>query len=327
MPDVTSGQATAADPVAMISALIDAERVVPEPKPEVKAEEPAQPEEEAYEPQQNAVEEGADAKPETAEIPLDQLEAIELETTYKAEDGKDITEKLPIKELRSGYMRQKAYQRKTAEVARQREEVGQKVSQGIESERLRYASELQALEKTLFDTVAPELKNVNWNDLAENNTFEYVRLSNRQNQINQALAVIKTKQQEVNSKIDADRRQATQAAAQKTWATLEAEIPGWNPETYQQVLKSAESVGYTSGEAGAWLDPRAIKLLHKAHLYDQQQSGKSVADKKVVSAPPVIKAGSAPAVNKQSQQKNRALENLRKGGKVEDMAAFLSAIK
>lgn len=324
MTDVISGQAPAADPVAMISALMDAERVTADPKPEVKAEVEAQPETEAYEPQPNAVEEGAEA---VAEIPLDQLEAIELETTYKGEDGKDITAKLPIKALREGFMMQKDYQRKTAELARQREELGQKISQGVESERTQYLQQLQALETTLLETVAPELKNVNWNDLAENNTFEYVRLSNRQNQINQALAAIKTKREEVTSKAEAERRQATQVAAQKTWATLESDIPGWNAETYQKVLKSAESVGYSTTEAGAFLDPRAIKLLHKAHLYDQMQAGKPAAEKKVAAAPPAIKPGAANVVSKQAQQRGKALEQLRKSGKIDDLANVIANMK
>ena len=64
-----------------------------------------------------------------AEIPLDQLEAIQLEVEVSGDAGK-VTEKLPIKELKLGYMRQKDYQTKTAEVARQRNEVGEKIRQG-----------------------------------------------------------------------------------------------------------------------------------------------------------------------------------------------------
>ena len=82
------GQAAPAapDPVAMISALLDAEKVTPDTP--VKAETPAQPEKDAPAPANNAQVEGEDApkdegdKPPVAEIPLDQLEAIELETTY-----------------------------------------------------------------------------------------------------------------------------------------------------------------------------------------------------------------------------------------------------
>ncbi len=209
---IPDSQATAADPVAMIGRILDAEKVVPNaPKPETPVTE-AQPETEAEETgQPNSQVEGNDAEAvadkdaaATTEIPLDQLEAIELETTFKDADGKDVTEKLPIKELRQGYMRQKDYQRKTAEIARQREEVGTNVRQGVESERTQYLENLKALETALIEVVAPELKNVNWDDLAANNTYEWARLQQRAKTINQALESVKSKQQEATTKIEAE---------------------------------------------------------------------------------------------------------------------------
>lgn len=318
-------QAPAADPVTMISALLDKENVVPD-TPTTPVE--AQPETEAEVGQPNAQVEGDDVEAvkndtPTAEIPIDQLEAIELETTYKDEGGKDVTEKLPIKELRQGYMRQKDYQRKTAEIARQREEVGTSVRQGVESERTQYLENLKNLEAALIETAAPELKNVNWDDLATNNTYEYVRLRNRQDQISQALQSVKAKQQEVSTKIDADRRQAAQVAAQKTWATLEQDIPGWNPELYKATLKAAESVGYTEAEAGAWLDPKAIKLLHKVYQYDQLKAAKPPVEKKVVVVPKAIQPGSAvrpPPVR-------QAMDRLRKSGKIDDLTSVIANMK
>ena len=337
MPDVISGQAAQAapDPVTMISALLDAEKVVQNQKPETKAEPSAQPEQDAdYKAEENAVVEGEDAqptdaeKPPVAEIPLEQLESIELETTYKSSDGKDVTEKLPIKTLREGYMRQQDYQRKTAEVARQREEVGQKIRQGIESERTQYQQNLQQLQTALVDLVSPELKNVDWNDLANNNQFEYVRLSNRRDQISQALQAISAKQQETRTKAETDQRQLAQETARKTWATLESEIPGWSNDVYQAALKASETLGYTAAETGAWLDPRAIKLMHKAYLYDQLKAGKPAADKKVVAAPAVvIRPGASAPANTQGQKTRQAMERLGKSGKVDDFAAVIASMK
>jgi len=315
-----------ASPVEMISALLDAERVTPdEPKKEPEA--ATQPETDVEEPGNNAQVEGGDAEPEraVAEIPLEQLEAIEVETTYKGVDGKDVTEKLPIKALREGYMRQQDYQRKTAEVARQRDEVGEKTRQAIDGERTQYMQQLQQLEAALIDSVAPELKNVDWNHLSTNDPFEYVKLRNRADQVSQALTNIRSKQAEVKTKIEADQRQALQQAAQKTWATLESDIPGWNESLYKTLMSSGESVGYKQEEVASWVDARAIKLLHKAHLYDQMESGKAAADKKVVNVPKVVKPGATQTVPKAVQQKNNAMERLRKSGRVDDLAAMLSA--
>ena len=89
MSDVTPSQSVApeANPVDMIAAVLDAERA-PVPEAEV-----AQPEAEAHEPSQNAQVEGdeppaeGESKP-VAEIPLEQLEAIELEVTVQGEKTK-----------------------------------------------------------------------------------------------------------------------------------------------------------------------------------------------------------------------------------------------
>ena len=97
----------------------------PEPPPAAPQEAPQEAQTEAAPNQQV---EGGDApqvapeEPEqpVAEIPLDQLEAIALEVVTKGDDGSDVTEKPTIKELREGYMRQKDYSRKTADIARQR---------------------------------------------------------------------------------------------------------------------------------------------------------------------------------------------------------------
>lgn len=336
MPDVISGQGAqaAADPVAMISALLDAEKVTPNTPKEPQAQkpaEPAQPEADAeYQPGENAQAEGEDApqsegeKSPVAEIPLDQLDAIELEVKEWAKDGKRTEAKRTIKELREGYMRLDDYSRNIQDVARQREEVGKQVRQGIESERSTYLTNLQQLQTALVESVAPELKNADWNSLATNDPFKYVELRNRAEQITNTLSAIKAKQQEIIDKQGAERRETVQAEARKTWATLESDIPGWNAETYREILKASESLGYTQTETGEWIDPRAVKLLHKAYLYDQLKAGKPSPDKKVVVAPPAIKPGATSSASRPAQQKAQALDRLRKSGRLDDLAAILA---
>jgi len=338
MPDITPlsqlPPASQSDPVAMISAILDAEKVMPDSKAQpAKADAPVDTgnpgdAEQEYVPQNNAETEGADvdAKPAVAEIPLDQLEAIELEITVKDEGGKDVTRKASIKDLREGYMRQQDYSRKTQDIARQREEVIANIRQAVETERTQYLQQLNLLQEALVASVAPEVKNADWNALATNDPFKYVELRNRAEQIQAQLTGIKAKQQEVIAKMEADRRQAAIEAAPKTWAKLEADIPGWNADAYKASLKAAEAFGYTEQEVGAWLDPRAIKLLHKAHLYDQLKAGPAPADKKVVAAPKVIKPGATQAASRTQVARSSAMERLRKSGKTDDLAAVLETM-
>lgn len=334
MPGV-QGQATPVaapqDIVSRIGAILDRDTApeVPKgaPNEPIVEETTTEPENEVVATPDNAAVEGEDAKPgdaqAMAEIPLEQLEAIELEITIKGDDGKDVVEKPTIKELQKGYMRQKDYSRKTAEVARQREEVGEKVRQAIESERSQYVQNLQTLQNTFIDTVAPELKGVDWNNLAANDPFEYVKLRNRADQITQALSSIQAKQQEAKAKTAADQNAEIAKRAASTRATLEADIPGWNDTLYQSLMKSGESVGFKPEEVGTWLDPRAIKLLHKAYLYDQLKPGKPSVDKKIVVVPKVVKPGASQSTTQAQQREAEAFKRLQNSGSVEDAATII----
>lgn len=336
MPDVTPSQPanSGADPVAMISAIIDAPRVTPATAPALASTPPAdatQPETDEDEPVGNNAQvegdgqETEDEQVQTAEIPLDQLEAIELEVKYKGDGDKDIVEKLPIKALREGYMRQQDYSRKTAEVARQREEVGEKARQAIDSERNAYQQSLNQLQALVAEVVAPELKDVNWNHLAANDPYEYVRLDNRRKQITETLASIKSKGEELTQKQTAERSQALRKVASDARARLEADIPDFNDGLYKSIMESATTVGYKMDEVAQWVDPRAIKLAHKAFLYDQLKAAPAPTGKKVVVAPSATKPGTTSAVPQQVQRKTKALETLRKSGRVDDLAAVIAS--
>lgn len=273
--------------------------------------------------------EGEDAPkedaPAAAEIPLDQLEAIALEVTVKGEDGKDIVEKPTVKELREGYMRQKDYSRKTAEVARQREEVGTQIRQAVEGERTQYAKQLQELQTVILEAVAPELKDVNWNHLATNDPFKYVELRNRADQVTHTLSKVQQAQAELLAKQQTEQKEANLKVAAKTLEKLSADIPGWSPALYQSLLKSGEALGYKHEEVANWIDDRAIKLLYKAYQYDQLKAEKPTADKKVVTAPKVVKPGAASTATQAQSKYGEAMKRLGNSGRIEDAADAIRA--
>lgn len=302
-----------------------AQETKPAPQEQVPDQPEATPTEEAPAAPNKQVE-GDDAPTEdarrVAEIPLDQLEAVELEVTVKGEGGKDITEKLPIKALREGYMRQQDYQRKTAEVARQRDAVGEQVRQAVEGERSAYQVSLQQVHDLMLENIAPELKNANWDDLAANNAFEFVRLTNMKDKFIKGLTQVQAKQKEIADKQKSEQDAARQKSAATARATLESDIPGWSDALYQTLMKSGEKHGYKPEEVATWTDARAIKLLHKAHQFDQLQAEKTApsADKKVVVPPKVVRPGVAQNVNQRQQQDTNAMKKLQGSGKISDAA-------
>lgn len=312
------------DTVKAIQGILNAETAPPEEqKPAAEA-----PPEEEYQPQPNAQAENAEPEVEeqpTEGIPLDQLESIELEVTTKGEDGKDVAEKLPVKELKLGYMRQKDYQRKTAEVARQREEVAEKSRQAIDTATTQYSQQLQQLQALILETVAPELKDVDLNKLATDDPFEYVRRRNRLDTIQQTMARIQSAQTELTGKQKAEADKKRVESLTKARETLQADIPGWNDTLYHQLMKSGETYGYKAEEIASWTDPRAIKLLHAAEKGRLSAPVRPSPDKRIVAVPKTVRPGPS-AENSQAQQRQvSAMKKLSDSGKLDDAAAVIAS--
>lgn len=301
----------------------------PQPeKPEGEA--AAQPEAPA-EPQPNQQVEGEAKQPDAAtqEIPLDTLLAIPLETTVKGEDGADVVQKLSIKELQQGYMRQADYSRKTAEVARQRESVSDEIRKSVESERAAYYQTLQTLQEVVISSVDTELKTANWSELAANDPATYVRLDNRRKEIDRVLGELTAKQQEVLRQRDAERAKVRREQATKSVEVLEKKIPGWNDAHYQKLMKAAQDYGYKPDEVGEWVDHRAFEVLHDAYQYRQmkatQKPDAPLKDNRVVTVPKVVKPGPAAPATAAKSREAEAMKQLQKRGSVVDAAAVIKA--
>ena len=261
------------------------------------------------------------------EISLDDLEAVELEVTTKGDDGKDVAEKLTVKALRDGYMKDADYRRKTAELARQREQLPMETRKAVEAERSSYVRELQTMHDLVSQTAAAELTGVDWNDLAQNNPFEYVRLDNRKKQITQALETIKSKQQEVTSKQQAEMNAAKRSAAVQARTQLEADIPGWNDALYESLMKTGiERFGYKPEEIVNWIDPRAIKLLYAAHenakAKEAARTDTPAPAKRVVVVPRTLKPGSQ-STSQGQQRHAAAMKQLQSDGKISSAAEVI----
>lgn len=317
------------DIIGRIDALIAAE--VPDSAP-AEPQAPAQPEiPDAEAPAEPQVEGGdAPADAQATELSLDELEAIELDVTTKGEDGKDVAEKLTVKALRDGYLRQADYSRKTAEVARQREQLQAETRKAVEAERLQYVKELQTMHDLVMQTAASELQGVNMDDLARNDPFKYVELDNRQKQITKALGAIRGKQQEVITKFQAEQKAATQQAAAQARTQLESDIPGWNDATYQSLMKAGiDKFGFKQEEVTTWIDPRMFKLLHAAQagekVKDQTRTETPAPAKRVVVVPRVVKPGAQTAQTQARAGHAEAMKRLQTDGKIDSVAAVLRA--
>ena len=74
---------------------------------------------------------------------------------------------------------------------------------------------------------------------------------------------------------------------------LEADIPEWNNQLYDDIRSYAIGIGLPEEQVNNYVDPTVIKVLNKARLYDQAKQVTTTKKKRV--AKKVLKSKKAPA--------------------------------
>lgn len=258
-----------------------------------------------------------------------QTEQIEIDPEaplFEVQQGEE-TKKLSLKELKSGWMMQQDYTRKTQELADERRRTAQEKVQAVETERSQYLQTLGQLQALMVQSVAPELQNVDWNKLAVESPADYVRLDNRRKQAQYALQRVAEETQRVTQQQEREASERRSQAASESVKVLKEHIPAWNDDLYSELLKrGVQTYGYTSKEVGEITDHRFIELLHDAHQFRALKDQKPVVDKKVAEVPKVVKPGQRqPVQNGQQKQFQDARTKLRESGRVEDAADVFRA--
>ncbi|RXZ34844.1 hypothetical protein EO081_04070 [Sphingomonas desiccabilis] len=120
----------------------------------------------------------------------------------------------------------------------------------------------------------------------------------------------------------AERRQAeTTRAAQACVAELRSDLPGWNDKLYGEIMAYGIEAGLPEADVTAITNPKVIKLLRKAMLFDR---GQKVATKKVQAAPTkVIKGGTREDGTARIADTKKAAQRLSRTGSDDDAVAVL----
>ncbi len=265
--------------------------------------------------------------PPTETPPADEQPSLEvdpeipfLEITTKAPDGSDQVKKWSLNEMKSGVMMQADYQRKTAELARQRETVPQEVQKQVQEATNHYAHTVATFHQVFQAIAAQELQGVNWNDLATKDPAEFVRLSHRANQINGALQAAQQEVDRLARQYEEKGQQDTAKAAQEAVEVLSRKLPNWGNELYSSILKTGVDYGLKPEVVGRVTDPILIEILHDAHQWRALQKAKPAMAKKLAAVPKVLASGTPPPRTEQPQQYTDARKSLRKSGRVDDAA-------
>lgn len=267
----------------------------------------------------------ADAtQPEQEVVKWDEVKDVKIKVPMKDGD-KEWEEEVSLEQLRAERMMQADYTRKTQEVAERERQADAKAQQAVEKERSQYLEALGALHAAVQQAATPELANVDWNKLAAENPAEYVRLSNRAREVNEAMQRIRFEEEKVQSQQSKERQARLDQAVAESQKKLKEAIPTWNDDLYQSLLKrGVDTYGFKYDEMGEVWDHRIMRVLHDAHQWQAMQQGKPLAEKKVVTVPNVLRPGNAkPKVDQKVQELQQTRTRLTANPNDIDAAAAL----
>jgi hypothetical protein len=260
-------------------------------------------------------EEPAEEEQTEAEV---QAEIRKHKLRVKAEDGADVEVEVDDEELKKGYMLERAFRMKTAQIARERESLQTKIKEAVEPKIKEYEEKLNLAEQAIWHTLAPEIQSIDWNKLAAENPAEWaVKYQHVQN-VNAKLAQIQQEKQRLVKAREDETRVKLQKQGQESVERLKEEIPGWNNDLYGKILKSGvDMYGFKSDEVNAITDHRAIKVLHDAMQYQALKAKPIVEKRTAPPAPKLIKAGSGEK-DASADQWKQGMAKLSKSGRTED---------
>jgi hypothetical protein len=212
------------------------------------------------------------------------------------------------------------YTRKTQAVAAQEKQREEQVFKAIQHTTQQAQQQLAALQNLVLSAAAPDLQNVNWQQLAMEDPARYVQLQARSQQLNQVLGEIQAQNEQLEQQRTATEQQQREQAIKHSLEYLSREIPGFNLEKERQGLfETGRKYGFKDGELAAVIDGRMLHVLRDAQQWRQLQTQKPKAMQKVAEAPKVLK----PAAPQPRKTNQAALERLKKNGRAEDLVSFL----
>ena len=226
-----------------------------------------------------------------------------------------------LDELIKGYQQGTDYTKKSQALAEQRKAI--EAERGhleyVKQERQAYAQKLQALDSFLTQ----QHQGVDLEVLKETDPIGYAVAVAEQSQREKQLAVVRNEQQRIAQQQQAEQQSQLQAHLRTESEKLVTLIPELaTPQgdaVRKQIRDYAKSVGWTDQELSSVYDSRAVQTLYKAMKYEQLQKSKPELNKKLQSAPKMMRSGTSVPQAKSSQDK-QAMQRLRETGKVSDAA-------
>lgn len=258
---------------------------------------------------------------ETDEVEYSEEESEEQpKPRYKVKASGEEVE-VELDELIKGYQQGTDYTKKSQALAEQRKAIEAERShlEYVKQERQAYAQKLQALDSFLTQ----QNQGVDLEVLKETDPIGYAVAVAEQSQREKQLAVVRNEQQRIAQQQQAEQQSQLQAHLRTESEKLVSLIPELaTPQgdaVRKQIRDYAKSVGWSDQELSSVYDSRAVMTLYKAMKYEQLQKSKPELNKKLQSAPKMMRSGTSVPQARSSQDK-QVMQRLRETGKVTDAA-------
>tara|TARA_R110002051_G_scaffold60907_1_gene111662 strand:- start:336 stop:1289 length:954 start_codon:yes stop_codon:yes gene_type:complete len=281
----------------------------PEEVSEEVQEQTAETEVEAPDTEEMEVEAADDSQAETEveEVDEDSDDSVEEEIdTYAVKvDGEE--GEATIDELIKSYQLEKTAQKRLQDAAEQRKTLDvEKAS--TEQARQQYEQALNVMAQQLQQSTQPKTQEY-WDGLYESDPLEYVRQRDVERDA-------QTRQQTVN----AEQLRMKQIKLVDEQKKLLDAVPEWKDTDVQTretaaIVNHARSRGWTDAELNEATDHRYVVMMRDAYLYNNLQSQKPIAKKKVKTAPKMVKSGQPKSKgDSATERKRKAFDSLSKSG-------------
>ena len=277
---------------------------VPE-EAEVEAEEPE------IEAESEEVEAEEDEQEEVEEQPDEQYHRVKLE---------GVEMEVTLDEMKSSYMRQQDYTKKTQAVAEQKKQL-QAEQEAAQQDRLRYQKHLDQL---VQQQEAQQPQEPDWDQLYETDPLQWMK--QKEEFRAQKERNLELKQEQFRMRQQQEYEQAEQMKthlAQQHQELIDA-IPEWKDEKVMATEKAqirdyaVSTLGYSPSEISQVYDSRAVLALRHGMIASGLQGRGKVKLKPAAPAIRAVTPGSAPEQPRKQTSVHKAKIRLAKSGKMSD---------
>ena len=217
-------------------------------------------------------EQDLEAEAEEPESEEDDLEPADDEEAEPEEEAPDVDldsititvgdEQLSVEDLKSGYLRQADYTKKTQALAEQRKEVDQTKEQ--------YAAALAYMTQATRQGLS-QFDQVDWQNLQTTDPAQYQALSQQYRQAAQQVHAFETAQREFFQQAQQQVEAQQKLQAQQSVETLKTLVPEWSNEMYGELRTFAGNYGMTAEEFNRIADHRPILMMLDAMKFHKSR--------------------------------------------------------